>query len=257
MTKRVIALLTALIIGISAAACGSSGGGSEDSSSSSTEASAADQQSASARRGLSLKEETEDYGSAQENANRTFLIAYFTRPANTDFSQVNAGDEIDTTSTASINVQSDGSYVGNAQMLAQYAASATGGELYQILVADKYSPDYDKVQSDALDEQEGGTYPYLSDYTCNVDGYDTIVLVIPIWWGTIPQAVKTFLSSYDFGGKTIIPIVSEDGSGMGLSVRDIEELCPDATVKNGISVKAGDTGSAESTVSEYLKKFMN
>lgn len=257
MTKKVIALLTALVMVIFVTACGNSGGESEDASASSTELSAADQDSASARRGLSLREDTEDYGSAQENANRTFLIACFTRPSNTDFSQVSASDKIDTTSTASINVQSDGSYVGNAQLLAQYAATAAGGEIYQILVADKYSADYDKAEDDALEEQEAGTYPYLSDYTCNVDGYDTIVLVTPIWWGTIPQAVKTFLLSYNFNGKTIIPIVSDDGSGMGLSVQDIQELCPDATVKNGISVKAGDTGSAESIVSEYLNHFVN
>ena len=54
--------------------------------------------------------------------------------------------------------------------------------------------------------------------------YDVICLGYPDWWGTIPMAVLTFLDSYDFSGKTIVPYCTHEGSGLGSSERDIKKL---------------------------------
>jgi len=72
--------------------------------------------------------------------------------------------------------------------------------------------------------------PELTNTVENMESYDVIYLGYPNWWGTMPMAVFTFLESYDFSGKTIIPFCTHEGSGIGNSERDIKKLCPKAKV---------------------------
>lgn len=90
-----------------------------------------------------------------------------------------------------------------------------------------------------------GTIPSISDY-------DTIILGYPCWWGTMPQAVFTFLESADFSGKKILPFCTHEGSGMGRSETDIKKLCPTATVAKGLAINGSSCNSAESSVKKWL-----
>ena len=86
----------------------------------------------------------------------------------------------------------------------------------------------------------------------SIDGYDTIVLAYPNYWGTMPMAVFTFLEHYDFSGKTILPLCTNEGSGMGGSERDIKRSCPGATVKSGLPVTGSGAANAKSAVQRWL-----
>ena len=88
-----------------------------------------------------------------------------------------------------------------------------------------------------------GARPKLVALPESIDGYDTVVLAYPNYWGTVPMAVFTFLEAFDFSGKTILPLCTNEGSGMGGSERDIRRTCPGAEVKKGLSV----TGSRASS----------
>ena len=66
-----------------------------------------------------------------------------------------------------------------------------------------------------------------------MEEYDTVFVGFPIWWYTAPQIVKTFLESYDFSGKTLIPFATSGGSGMGRTTEELKAVCPDAEWKNG------------------------
>lgn len=90
-----------------------------------------------------------------------------------------------------------------------------------------------------------GTLPDLS-------GYDTIVLGYPCWWGTMPQAVFTFLESADFSGKKILPFCTHEGSGMGRSESDIKKLCPAATVARGLAITGSSCASSEAAIKKWL-----
>ena len=67
--------------------------------------------------------------------------------------------------------------------------------------------------------------------------YDTIILAYPNYWGTMPMAVFTFLESFDFSGKTILPLCTNEGSGMGYSETSLKESCKGASVEAGLSVR--------------------
>jgi flavodoxin len=70
----------------------------------------------------------------------------------------------------------------------------------------------------------------------------------------MPMAVFTFLESYDFSGKTIVPFCTHEGSGMGRSERDIKKLCPGAKALSGLAIKGGSVGRADKDLASWMKK---
>lgn len=88
----------------------------------------------------------------------------------------------------------------------------------------------------------------------NMDVYDVIYLGSPVWLDTLPMPVASFLEEYDFAGKTIIPFASSEGSGLGLGVSVIKELCPDAEVLDGFAIEGGDVNTEE--VREAVAEFI-
>ena len=75
----------------------------------------------------------------------------------------------------------------------------------------------------------------------------------PNWWGTMPMAVHTFLESYDFAGKTIIPFCTHEGSAMGRSEGDIKKLCPKAKVLSGLAIKGGSVNKSDEKIAAWCK----
>lgn len=88
-----------------------------------------------------------------------------------------------------------------------------------------------------------------------MDDYHTIILSYPNWWGTLPMALFTFLESYDFTGKTIAPVCSHEGSGLGRSIGDIETLCPGATLLEGLAVRGSSANGAQETITNWLAQI--
>ena len=86
----------------------------------------------------------------------------------------------------------------------------------------------------------------------SIEEYDTIVLAYPNYWGTMPMAVFTFLENFDFSGKTILPLCTNEGSGMGSSERDIRKACPGADVKSGLAVTGSEAANAAGRVKKWF-----
>ena len=85
------------------------------------------------------------------------------------------------------------------------------------------------------------------------DDYEMIFLGYPNWWGTMPMAVFTFLESYDFYGKTIVPFCTNQGSGIGRSEKDIRRLCPSSNVLQGIAIRGSLVSASGEEVRKWLK----
>ena len=184
--------------------------------------------------------------STQNGGSSNILVAYFSRVGNTNWE-----NGVDAVASASLNVQ-NGEYVGNAEVLAKMAQQATGGDLFLIQTVNTYPSDYRKTTDKAKDEQNDNARPALASHVENMDAYDTIVLIYPNWWGTLPQPLFTFLEEYDFSGKTILPLCTHAGSSMGSSERDISRLCPNATLLDGLAVAGSGVNSARSNVEAWI-----
>jgi len=105
-----------------------------------------------------------------------------------------------------------------------------------------------------LQRKKGGQIPRpeLRGQLPDMSSYDTIVLGYPCWWGTMPQAVFTFLESADFSGKKILPFCTHEGSGMGRSESDIKKLCPKATVARGLAITGSSCNASEAAIKKWL-----
>ena len=145
--------------------------------------------------------------------------------------------------------------IGNTEVVAKMIQKITGSGIFHIESVKPYPVDYTETTEAAKAEMNEDARPELTGRVENMDTFNVIFLGYPIWWGTFPAPVKTFLSEYDFSGKTIIPFCTHEGSGLGRSQQDVKKLCPKATVLNGIAIHGAGAGSANTKISEWLKKI--
>lgn len=122
------------------------------------------------------------------------------------------------------------SRTGNTEKIAEYLIDITNADSYVIEAAVPYSDADIKYQDDncrANKEQNDKTVrPEIANPIDSIDSYDTIFLGYPIWWGQEPRIIDTFLESYDFSDKTVIPFCTSASSGIATSEKNIKELVP-------------------------------
>lgn len=143
---------------------------------------------------------------------------------------------------------------GNTEAAAEMIQKTVGGELFEIDTVNPYPVGYTACTRQAQDEYRTKARPELKNYLESLDGYDTVFIGFPSWWGTCPMAVFTFLERYDLSGKTIIPFCTNEGSGMGNSERDLAQICKGAVLKQGLSVKGCRVMQSESMIADWAKK---
>ena len=127
--------------------------------------------------------------------------------------------------------------VGNGEILAKYIQEQTGADIFRIQTKHKYTDEYYKATDEAKEELHNNIRPELMEYPDDFDKYDTIYLVYPIWWGTCPMAIFSFLEKYDLTNKTIVPFCSHEGSGVSNSISDIKKSTTNAEVKNAYATR--------------------
>lgn len=142
--------------------------------------------------------------------------------------------------------------VGNTEIVCNLMRDMIDADTFKIEMKTPYSPDYMTCIDEAKRDLREKARPELITYPDSIDGYDTVVLAYPNYWGTIPMAVATFLERYDFTGKTILPLCTNEGSGMGGSERTIRECAPGADIKRGLSVNGSRAANSGDAVRRWL-----
>jgi len=148
------------------------------------------------------------------------------------------------------------SHSGNTRQIANQIHKSVGGDIFEIQVTKQYPADYDTTLKQAKQEFESDYKPTLKTKMDNIKDYDFIFIGHPIWFGTYPAPVKTFLLEYDLAGKTIIPFCTHGGGGPGNSVADISALCPKSVILDSLAIEGSDAKNAQNKVSEWLQKIM-
>ena len=144
------------------------------------------------------------------------------------------------------------SWSGNTEQVAQIIQQETGGDLFEIAPATAYTDDYNELLDIAQQEQSDNARPELAGQVENWEQYDTIFVGYPNWWSDAPMAVYTFLESYDWSGKTLIPFNTSASGGFGRSLSGIEESAAGAEVLEGLDLTESELSDAESRISEWL-----
>lgn len=166
----------------------------------------------------------------------TRFTGFNTNVSETDPENTNTSDE--SFSSPSDNTQTEEnilvvyfSLTGNTEAVAQHIANMTGGLLAKIQRAEEY----ENLQEEAEAEILNGVRPEITVSIDNVHDYDTIFIGYPIWWDEAPAMIATFLESYDFSGKTIIPFCTSASDSIDNSLHIFSEICPDATIAQGLT----------------------
>ena len=142
--------------------------------------------------------------------------------------------------------------VGNTEIVCDLIKEMIPADLFKIEMKHPYSPVYMTCIEEAKKDLQAKARPELAALPDSIDGYDTVILAYPNYWGTIPMAVATFLERFDFTGKTILPLCTNEGSGMGGSERMIRQCAPGADVKKGLPITGSDAANAGASVKRWL-----
>jgi flavodoxin len=147
------------------------------------------------------------------------------------------------------------SKTGNTREVANQIHKLVGGDIFEIQTVKKYPDDYEELKKVAKEELASKYKPELNTKIENIRSYDLIFIGYPIWWDTFPAPVRTFLSEYDFSGKTIILYCTHLGSHLGQSITDISLLCPGSTLLEGIAISGRDVKNAKNELIAWLQKI--
>lgn len=139
------------------------------------------------------------------------------------------------------------SATGTTKPLAEYAAEILNADIYEIVPSDPYTEEdlayYTNGRADK-EQNDPSARPAISGSVSDMDKYNTVILGYPIWHGQAPRIINTFLESYDFSGKTILPFCTSHSSGIGSSDTNLHTLAENAKWLDGRRFAAG-TGREE------------
>ena len=220
--RRWISLLLTLALILSLAACGSAESQGTAADPSGSNSGSTDAEAPVPNGGEASAEEPAEGEAPAAGAPSSVLIAYF-------------------------------SATGNTENIAEHLASILDADLYEIVPQVPYtSEDLNYSNSDCRANQEQNdpaARPAISGSVENLEDYEVVFLGYPIWWGDAPKIISSFLESYDFDGKTIVPFCTSGSSSIGSSADALEPLTQGATWLEGQRF----SGSAsQETVSQWV-----
>lgn len=177
--------------------------------------------------------------------NGSILVTYFSYPE---------PDGVDA-STGASRLVIDEAVTGHVEFLAGIIQDAANADIFRIETVQQYPASHAPLIAQAQEELNNGVRPELKTSIENLDQYDVIFIGYPNWWGNLPAPLYTFLESYDFAGKTIVPFNSHGGSGLSSTVATIRGIQPDADVRNGFTVSRNSVDNATNDVLEWLRQL--
>ena len=146
------------------------------------------------------------------------------------------------------------SFGGNTRSIARKIAGALDADLAEIRTVKVYPDDYDVLVGLGKREVESGYVPQLYPLPVNAQEYDTVILGTPVWWYTYAPAVKSFMKSVDWKGKTVYPFAT-NGGWLGHTPSDLRKAMRGAVVAPVMNIKfaENDLVTPESAIDEWIK----
>ena len=147
------------------------------------------------------------------------------------------------------------SHTGNTRTIAGYIHDTVKSDLVEIETVDTYTDDYDTLLAQIREEVATEYCPPLTTRIEGIDLYDVIFIGYPIWVETAAPPIRSFLTTHDLAGKTVVPFCTSGTSSAEASYRLIRSLCPQSTVLEGIQIRRGTYDTAYERVIAWLQKI--
>lgn len=239
--KKTIAILVSLVMMLSLAACGNSAG-----------------QTGQGSTGGSQTKQTADNENSTENNSRNDT----NNSANNEVSSPNDANPAEGSNTG--NGENTNGSEGKVLVayfsatkttkgVAEHIANGLDADLYEIVPEEIYTDAdlnyHDNNSRTTIEMNDSSVRPAISGSVENMEQYDIVFIGYPIWWGDAPRILSTFVESYDFSGKTVVPFCTSGGSGVGSSATNLEQLTSGA---NWLAGKRLNGGDSQETVMEWV-----
>ncbi len=146
---------------------------------------------------------------------------------------------------------------GSTEIVAEMISEETDSSLFKIEPVTPYPDDYYEMLSVSRNEMSTNARPEIKYAIDDFDKYETVFLGYPIWDGTCPMIIRTFIESYDFSNKTIIPFSTHAGSGLGSSVSLLRNELANARVLGGFSILGTTAQSNQEETRRQVKNYID
>ena len=144
---------------------------------------------------------------------------------------------------------------GVTKRYAEKLAKAAGADLFEIKPSVPYTnADLDWQDSSSrssVEMKNPDSRPEIAEKLSDMDSYNTVFVGFPIWWYVAPTIIDTFLESYDFSEKTVIPFATSGGSEMGKTADVLRKVCPDADIRDGKVIN----GMPDEKIEQWANEF--
>ena len=142
---------------------------------------------------------------------------------------------------------------GHTAYAAEYISKALDADLFEIDTVTAYAANYRECCMQAVAEAKASARPEIRGYVQDISEYDTVFVCFPCWCGTAPMCVFTFLEHYDLTGKKIVPLCTNEGSGLANAPADLERSCPGAVIAPGLSVRGHQVTASKEMIAAWAK----
>ena len=142
---------------------------------------------------------------------------------------------------------------GHTAYAAEFIRDALKADLFEIDTVRPYASNYRECCMEAVQEAKANARPEIKGFVEDISGYDTVFVCFPCWCGTAPMCVFTFLEHYDFCGRKIIPLCTNEGSGLAKAPADIARSCPGAFIGEGLSVRGHQVQERREEITAWAK----
>ena len=137
---------------------------------------------------------------------------------------------------------------GTTAKVAKKMAEAIGADLFEIKPETPYTGAdlnwQNKNSRSSVEMNDRSSRPAIAVKAADMPQYDVVFVGFPVWWYREPSIIDTFMESYDFAGKTVIPFATSGGSNLGDSAANMQKLAKGAKVVNGKRF-SGNASAAE------------
>ncbi len=141
---------------------------------------------------------------------------------------------------------------GNTRVIAGQLCRELGADLFEIVPAQPYPEDYEAQVVQATRERNADFRPALKASVPNLAAYDTVLLCFPIWGETAPPIIRSFLASHDLTAKTLRPIITHGGYGVGSAPAVLKSHAPNARILEPFVMEADQERRTMTTVRGWM-----
>lgn len=145
--------------------------------------------------------------------------------------------------------------VGNTEVVVGLLASLVDVDVYRIVPAEPYPTDYEETVALNTREQDANARPRIADPLPDLAGYDRVVLASGVWSVRPPMIMRTFTEALDFTGRTVYPLTTHAGSGLGRAVEVYRQTRRGAIIGEGLAVRGEEAASAGPEVRAWLQRI--